>query len=46
VERARHELIDDRDECPGSVGHYLSWLPMATERRGEEAPRGLHVASS
>jgi hypothetical protein len=44
VERAWHELIDDGEKRPGSVGHDLGRLAVSAERRREEPPRGLRVA--
>ena len=40
VERAREELLDDREECPGPIGHDFRRLAVATERGREEPSRG------
>jgi hypothetical protein len=44
VERAWEELIDDRAECPGPIGHDFRRRAVATEHGSEEPPRRLGIA--
>jgi hypothetical protein len=44
VERGRHELVNDREQGPGSIGHDLRRLTVSAERRREEPSRGPGVA--
>jgi hypothetical protein len=45
VKRARHEFLDDRAQCRGSVGHDFDRLTVITERRLEKPTRCSGVAS-
>src|SRR5437763_12433368 len=44
LERARHELIDHREERPRSVGDDLSRLAVSAQRRPEEPSPSVGVA--
>jgi hypothetical protein len=44
VERGRHELLNDREQGPGPVGHDLSRFVVVAERSGEEPSRGPGVS--
>jgi hypothetical protein len=45
MEHARHELIDDSEERPRSIGNDLGRRAMTRQRRREEPSRGSGIAS-
>ncbi len=45
VERGRHQLIHDGEECPGPIGHYFRRLTVRAERSREEPSRSVGIAS-
>jgi hypothetical protein len=44
VKRSRDQLIDDRQQCPGPIGHDLDRSAMIAERDREEPPRSSGIA--
>jgi hypothetical protein len=45
MERVRHELIDDGEERPASIGDHVGGLPVVIQRGREEPSRNLRMAA-